>query len=82
MVGFIRGKMQRRFQGGFSILLTAEEVLRVLVEKLKISRIAVLPHSHRQQRLILNLSAQPDRVTSSVNDTTDKDIAPESMQFG
>ena len=32
--------------------------------------------------LILNLSAVPDKETPSVNDTTDGEIAPESMQFG
>ena len=33
-------------------------------------------------RLILNLSAPPDKETPSVNNMTDREIAPESMQFG
>ena len=32
--------------------------------------------------LIINLSAQPDEVTTSVNDTTYREVVLESMQFG
>ena len=32
-------------------------------------------------RLILNLSAQPDEVTPSVNDTTVREVVPDSIQF-
>ena len=49
--------------------------------KFKLSRIAAVPQEHRRPRLILNLSAQPDEGTPSVNETTVKEIAPESMQF-
>ena len=50
-------------------------------EKLEISRIAEVPQDQLQPRLILNLSAPPDKETPSVNDTTDREISPYSMQF-
>ena len=73
MVGFIQGEMQWRVQDGFSILLPAEDVLRVFVEKIKLSSIAAVPQAHRRPRLILDLSAQPDKVTPSVNGTIDRE---------
>ena len=51
-------------------------------EKLKLSRIAEVPQSQRRPCLILNFSAPPDKETPSFNGTTDREIAPESMQFG
>ena len=51
-------------------------------EKLKLSRIAEIPQAQHWPLLILNLSAAPDKETPSVNNTTDREIAPESMQFG
>ena len=82
MVSFIRGELRRRIQDGFSILLSAEDAVRLFGEQLKLSRIAAVPQAQRRPRLILNLSAPPDKETPSVNDTTDREIAPESMQFG
>ena len=55
--------------------------MRLLGERLKISRIAAVPQAHRRLRLILNLLAQPDSDTLSVNDTTDREAAPELLQF-
>ena len=51
-------------------------------EKLKLSRIVAVMQAQRRPRLILNLSAPPDKETPSVNDTRYREIAPESMQFG
>ena len=82
MVSFIRGELWRRIQDGFSILLSAEDAVRLSGEKLKLSHIAAVPQAHRRPHLILNLFAPPDKETPSVNDTTDREIAPESMQFG
>ena len=42
----------------------------------------MIPQDHRHPRLILKLWAQPDKETPSVNDTTDREIATELMQFG
>ena len=56
--------------------------MRLFRERLKLSRIAAVPQAHRRPRLILNLSAQPDSNTLSVNETTDREAAPESLQFG
>ena len=82
MVGFNRGEMQRRFQYGFSILLPTENVVRVFGENIKLSRIAAVPQDHLQPWLVFNISSQPDKVTPSVNGTTDMDTTPESMHFG
>ena len=82
MAGFIWGGIHRRVQDGFSILVLSEDTTQVFGEMLKISRTTVVPHAHCRPRLILNLSAQLKKVTSSVNNTTDRDIAPDSMQFG
>ena len=56
--------------------------MRLCGERLKLSHIAAVPQAHRYLRLILNLSAQPDSNTLSVNDTTDMEAPPESLQFG
>ena len=56
--------------------------MRLFGEKLKLSRIAAVPQAHRRLRLILNLLPQPDSNTLSVNETTDREAAPESRQFG
>ena len=82
MVRFIRRELWRRIQDGFSILLSAEDAVQLFKDKLKISFIAAVPQAQHQPCLILNLSAPPDKETPSVNDTTDREIAPESIQFG
>ena len=82
MTTFIRGEMQRRVNNGFSILLPAADAIRLFGEKLKLSRILAVPQEHRRPRLILNLLAQPDSDTPSFNETTDREAAPESLQFG
>ena len=82
MVRFIHGELRRRIQDVFSILLSAKETVRLFRENLKLSRVAALPQKQRRPRLILNLSAQPNKETPSVNGITDREIAPESMQFG
>ena len=51
-------------------------------EQIKLSHIVAVPKVHRRPRLILNLSAQPDKETPSVNKITNREIALESMQFG
>ena len=70
-------KLQRLRHG-----LPAADAMRLFGEKLKLSRIAAVPQAHRRPRLILNLLAQPDSNTLSVNETTDREAAPESLQFG
>ena len=49
---------------------------------MKLSRIAMVPQEHRRPCLILNLLAQPDSDTPSVKDTTNREAAPDLMQFG
>ena len=41
-----------------------------------------MTQAHCRPRLILNLLAQLDSDTSSVNKTTDREASPESLQFG
>ena len=54
----------------------------IFEERLNLSRIAAVPQAQRQTCLILNLLAQPDKVTPSVDNPKDRKIALESMQFG
>ena len=82
MTSFIRGELRRRIKGGFSILLPAADAMRLFGEKLKLSRIAAVPQAYRHSRLILNLSAQPNSNTLSVNETTDREATPELLKFG
>ena len=58
------------------------DTIRPFGERLKISCIAAVPQAHRCPCLILNLLSQPDSDTPSVNDTTDREATPESLQFG
>ena len=81
MTAFIRGEMQRRIKDGFSILLPAADAIRLFGEKLKLSCIAAVPQARRRPRLIINLSEQPDSDTPSVNETIDREAAPELLQF-
>ena len=82
MVSFIQGELQPRFQYGFSILLSVEDDVQVFGEKLKLSPIASVSQAQRHPRLILNLLVRPDKENQIANGTTDREIAPESMQFG
>ena len=82
MTLFIRGELRQRIKDGFSILLLTADNMRLFGEKLKLSRIAAVPQAHHRPRLILNLSAQPDSNTLSVNETTNREAVPESLQFG
>ena len=69
--------MERMVQDGFSILRPAADAVQIFRERLNISRIVVIPHAEILLRLILNLSAQPDKGTTSVNNTIERDIVPE-----
>ena len=82
MTSSIRGEMQQRIKDGFSILLPEADAIRLFGEKLKLSRIAAVPLAHRHLRLILNLSAHPDANTPSINESTNREAGPESLQFG
>ena len=72
MVSFIQGELRQRVQDGFSILLSAEDAARLFREKLNLSHIAAIPQDQLRPRLILNLSAPPNKETPSVNNTTDR----------
>ena len=63
-------------QDGFSILLSAEDSVKLFGVKLNISRIAAVPQAQVRPRLILNFSAQSDKETPSVNYTKDREITP------
>ena len=81
MKTLICGKIRQNVQDRFSILLPAADVVRLFGDKLKLSRITTVPQENLRPRLILNLSAQPDDRTPSVNDTTDREVAPEPIKF-
>ena len=78
----IWGEMQRSIKDGFSTLFPTADTIRLFGERLKLSRIAAVPQANFRLRLILNLSAQPDSDMPSVNDTTNREAAPELLQFG
>ena len=82
MVGFIWGEMQWRVKDGFRILLHAADAVWIFGEGLKLSCIAVVPQSHQQPHLNLNLLEISDEGRPSVDNTTDREIAPELMHFG
>ena len=82
MKTFIRGEMQWSIKDGFSILLPAADAIRLFGENLNISCITAVPQAHCRLRLILNLLSHPESDTSSVNETTDREAALESLQFG
>ena len=81
MTAVIIGDLQQRLQYGLSILLPVAEVVRLFGGKLKLSRIAAVSQEHRKLRLILNLTAQPDKGKPSVNETTAREIVQETVQF-
>ena len=74
--------MQCRIKDGFSILLPAADAVRLFGERLKISHIAAVPQAHLHLRTILDLLVQLDSDTPSFNETTNREAAPESLQFG
>ena len=82
MVEFIRVDMHQRVQDGFSILLPVADAVRIFGESLKLYRIMVVPQLRFRPHLILNLSEKPDEGIPSVNETTDREVSPELMQFG
>ena len=49
---------------------------------LKLYCIAAVTQEYRRLQLILKLLAQSDKGKPSVNETTDREVTPESMQFG
>ena len=82
MVGFIWGDKKPRIQYGFSILLPAADAVRMFGAKLKLSCIAAVSQAHLRPRLILNLLVKQDEGTPSFNQTTEREVALESMLFG
>ena len=74
--------MHRSIKDGFSILFPAADAVRLFGDNLKLSRISAVPQAHRYLRLILTFSVKPDVGTPSVNDITDREAAPDSLQFG
>ena len=82
MTSFIWGELRWRIKDGFIVLLPAADAMQLFGERLKLSCITAVPQAHRRPRLILNLLAQPDSNTLSVNETTDREAAPESLQIG
>ena len=82
MTAFVWGEIQRRIKDGFNILLPAADAIRLFGEKLKISCITAVLQSHHHPRLFLDLLEKPYSDTPSVNESTDREATPESLQFG
>ena len=81
MTLFIHGKMSQRVQCGFSILLPEAGMVRAFRNKLNMSHIAAVPQEHLRTRLIINLSENSDKGMHSVNKTTDREVALDSIKF-
>ena len=82
MVSFIQRDLLRREQDGFIILLSAQDSMKLFRENLNTSHIAAVLQDQRHPHLILNLLAQPNKDTTSVNNTKNRYTAPDKMQFG
>ena len=59
-------------QDGFSIILYVEESVQFFRDKLNLSCVAAVIQDQRRLRLILNLLAQPNKETPSINNTVDR----------
>ena len=79
---FIWGNMQRNIKDGLSILLPASDTLQLFGENCKLSRIAAAPQAYPHLYLNLNLSEKLYVGTPSFHNTTDREAAQESLQFG
>ena len=79
---FCRRELLECSQRGFSIILSVCNALHFFGRKIGISRLACLDYQNRKPRLICNSSKAPDTIIQSVNDSTDKSINPQAMQFG
>ena len=82
MTSFVRGELRRRIKDGFSILLPVADAMQLFGRRLNLSRIVAVPQSHRRPCLVLNLSMQPYSDTIGVNETTNREAAPDLLQFG
>ena len=82
MTAFIRGEIQRRIKNGFSILLVAAYTIRLFGGDPKLSHIAEVPQAYHCMRLILNLSSQTDTNTPIINNSINREAAPELLKFG
>ena len=82
MLEFIRGEMHQRVQYGFIILLPAADLVRTLRDKLKLSRIAMVPQAHHQQGFIINLLENLVGIRLVLTNTTNRKFTSELKQFG
>ena len=82
MTALIHGEMRQRVQDGFIIFFSLAYEVRLFRENLKLYRITDIPQDHHRPHLILNLSTNSYEGTPNINDTTDREVAPESMEYG
>ena len=80
--GFCRQELLERAQWGFSIILLVNVALLVFGDHICISCLASVNQANRNTCLICNSYTAPDDVTPTVNMSTDKSTAPNTMQFG
>ena len=74
--------MQRRIKDGLIILISTADSVRLFGDKLNLSRIVAVPQTHFCPRLIRKLLGKLDDSMPSVNNTTGREVALESLQFG
>ena len=78
---FIHREMSYRVQYGLSILLPEAGMVRAFRNKLNMSHIAAVPQEHLRTRLIINLSENSYKGIPSVNKTTGREVALDSIKF-
>ena len=81
-VMFICKDIKQRVHYGFKILLPAADMAKIFSENLNISRITKVPKVQHQLHLTINLLKEKDKGTPSANNTIDREVSPELMQFG
>ena len=67
--------------GEFGILLPEADAFRVFGDKLKLPCISTAPQVHLWARFIISLPSKPNEGTPIANNTTDMEVALESMEF-
>ena len=79
---FCQQELLEQAQRGFIIIIPVDVALLVFGDRIHISRLASVDQDKRNPCLIYNSLAVPDDITPTVNASTDKSTAPNTMQFG
>ena len=81
MIEFIHEEMRQSVQDESRIFFPWADVVRLFGDKMNMSCITAVPQEHHRPHLILNLLVQPYEGIPSVNNTIDREVAPDLIQF-